>query len=193
MPITFEITRSQRLLRQYYELRHTYFKRDLGIEDFDGFEDEGDRNGKILIAHRAGEVIAGARISTSEGMLRQVREFDLAPDRCCMWERLVISPEERNLEVGRDFTSAMIDVSLNLGYRHAMVLSTLRISRLYRLCHAGLGIEFEIKRAAPECVSPAFAELDHYISLAHIHQRDPVRPVMGRANTGAWPAMVATA
>ena len=180
MPLIFEISRDPQLLDQYYRLRNIYFKRDLGIRDFDGFEDDGDRHGRILLAHRDGKVIAGARISRSTSLHDQLQEFGLRADECCMWERFVMHPSARTMDLGRDFCSAMIDVSRNLGYRQAMVLSTLRISRLYRLCHAGLGVEFNIERPAPECAQGAFAHLDHYLSVAHLEPRETARETSRR-------------
>jgi len=57
--IEFEVSRDPRLLEQYYALREQCFKQDLGLEEFDGSEEDKDRRGQILIAHIDGQVVGG--------------------------------------------------------------------------------------------------------------------------------------
>jgi hypothetical protein len=176
LSIVIEITTDPSMLNQYYTLRDIYFKRDLQIRDFDGFEEPRDREGSILVAHRNGICLAGVRIREGSGMRKQLNEFGVHRRQSCLWERFVMHPDVRKMHLGRQFCSALIDVSRNLGFSHAMVVSTLKISRLYRLCHAGLGVDFSIKRAAPECVEGPFSKLDHYLSLVDLGQSPQQQP-----------------
>ena len=41
--IKYEVTRDPRLLEQYYDLREVCFRKELSISDFDGAEEEQDR------------------------------------------------------------------------------------------------------------------------------------------------------
>ena len=43
--IKYEVTRDPRLLEQYYDLREECFRKELSIPDFDGAEEEQDRQG----------------------------------------------------------------------------------------------------------------------------------------------------
>ena len=63
MAIEFIESRDPALLEQYYQLRQTCFRKELGIPDFDGSEDELDRQSSILLAIQDGRCIGGARIS----------------------------------------------------------------------------------------------------------------------------------
>ena len=63
MSITFELCQDPQLLQQYYQLRQDCFRRELGLPDFDGSEDESDRKGQILIARIGDRCVGGARIA----------------------------------------------------------------------------------------------------------------------------------
>jgi GNAT superfamily N-acetyltransferase len=184
LSVLFESTRDPQWLNQYYALRNQCFKSDLGLPDFDGAEEVHDRQGHIVIARSEGQCIAGARIVSAASMAEQLTEFGLSSLDSCVWERFVIHPSFRGMGLGRDFCSALIEVSRNLGFNNALVLSTLRISRLYRMCHAGLGVEFNIRRAAPECAEAAFASLEHYLSVVHLHKRQRLRRPVQQATRG---------
>jgi GNAT superfamily N-acetyltransferase len=184
LPVLFETTRDPQWLSQYYSLRDQCFKSDLGIPDFNGAEEEHDLQGHIVIARSGGQCIAGARVVSAVPMAAQLAEFGLSSQDSCLWERFVIHPSFRHMGLGRDFCSALIEVSRNLGFNNALVLSTLRISRLYRMCHAGLGVEFKIQRAAPECAEGAFATLEHYLSVVRLHERQQLRRPVQQVSRG---------
>jgi predicted GNAT family N-acyltransferase len=170
MAIVFELTQDPNLLAQYYALREKCFRVELDLPDFDGSEDLQDKRGHILIAHENGVCVAGARISSSWVLPGDVLDEDLAADKSCMWERLVINPEYRSLQLSRDFCAALVDMSRALGYRHALILSSLRNARHYRRCHAAMEVEFEIRKAVPDCAKGKFAGLEHYLSVSHLQE-----------------------
>lgn len=169
--IKFEVTRDPELLQQYYELRETSFRQELGVPDFDGSEEEPDRCGQILIAHRLRRCLGGVRISSEV----KLRAPILAEGASCMWERFVIAPPVRSLQFTREFISHLIEKSGLLGYRHALVLSSKRNARFYRACHTALGVDFEICRPAPECATGPFAGLEHYLSVSFLEERQESR------------------
>ena len=63
MAIEFIVSQDPDLLEEYYQPRQASFRKELGIPDFDGSEDDVDRQSHILLAIQDGRCIGGARIS----------------------------------------------------------------------------------------------------------------------------------
>lgn len=175
MSIEFKLTRNPHLLAQYYALREQCFREELGLPDFDGSEEKEDRQGRILLAVQNGRCIGGARISPTVSLKSQVQQLKLTQGACCMWERLVIDPVVRTVQMIRDFCAYLIQCSRQTGYHHAMVLSSLRNARFYRQCHSALGVGFKIHRHVPHSAKGSFAGLEHYLSVAHLQEIQPLR------------------
>lgn len=168
MSIEFIVSQDPQLLEQYYQLRQACFRKELGIPDFDGSEDDVDRQSHILLAIQDGRCIGGARISPNIPVEGQARELDLDEDDCCMWERFVVDPAVRTIQLIRDFCAKLIEYSRYFGYQYALVLSSLRNARFYRQCHTALDVGFQIHRAVPDCAQGAFAGLEHYLSVSNL-------------------------
>lgn len=175
LSIEFEVSRNPRILAEYYALRERCFREELGLANFDGSEDEQDRQGQILLAIQDGRCIGGARISPHVPLQSKIDQLNLEPDTCCMWERFVFDPAVRSVHLIRDFCAHLIDASRASGYNHAMVLSSLRNARFYRRCHWALGVGFHIHRHVPHCAQGSFAGLEHYLSVAHLQDAQPLR------------------
>lgn len=170
MSIEFKISRDPQLLSQYYALREHYFREELGIPDFDGSEDEMDRQGQIFLAIQDGRVVGGARISAQLPAQGYHHELDLIPENCCMWERFFLDKTVRTLQLFRDFCVHLVRATRMLGYRHAMMLSSLRNARFYRQCHTAMGIGFQIHRNVQDCAQGTFAGLEHYLSVSRLQE-----------------------
>ena len=175
LSIEFTLSRDPVLLQQYYDLREQCFQKELGLADFDGSEDRQDRKGCILLAVQNGRCIGGARISATVPLLSQIHQLKLRQHTSCMWERFAFDPEVRTVQLIRDFLARLIEVSREVGFHHAMVLSSLRNARFYRQCHSALGVEFEIHRQVPHCARGTFAGLEHYLSVSSLHDVEPLR------------------
>jgi predicted GNAT family N-acyltransferase len=175
--IKYEVTRDPELLRQYYELRERCFREDLGIEDFDGSEDEKDKQAHILIAHKNGRCVGGVRISLELPTEESISDLSVDMRASCSWERFVFHPDERSTRFSREFLANLIDVCHALDFKHAFVLSSLRNARFYRLFHTALGIPFEILKAAPEFAQGKFTGLEHYLSVSHLQEVQELRLV----------------
>ena len=175
MSVEFEVCSNPNTLDQYYALRERCYRRELELPDFDGSEEESDLHGAILLALFEGECVGGVRITPRVSLPSQVDALELAGESCCMWERFVIDPRVRTLQMMRDFLAHLIDASLDAGYRQAMVLSSLRNARFYRRCHSALGVHFKIHRPVPHCAQGAFAGLEHYLSVAYLGDSDTLR------------------
>ena len=89
----------------------------------------------------------------------------------------MLHEDERSVHFSRDFLAHMIDICHKLDYKHAVVVSSLRNARFYRLCHTALGIPFEIVRSAPEFAEGAFAGLEHYLSVSRLQEVQELRLV----------------
>jgi hypothetical protein len=170
MSIEFKLTRDPQLLEQYYALREKCFQEDLGISDFDGSEDDSDRQGQIFLAIQDGRCIGGARISRQLPKQGYHHELNLQSQTCCIWERSFLDPAVRTLQLFRDFCTHLVEISRVLGYHHALVLSSLRNARFYRKCHSAMGIGFQIHRHVPDCAQGAFAGLEHYVSVSRLRE-----------------------
>ena len=177
MTVTFELSRNPRLLDQYYQLRETCFQEELGIPGFDGSEEVQDLRGQILVAHRDGQCIGGSRITSGAQLPGLLEGLEFPAENCCVWERLVLAPEVRSPEFARDYCDHLITMSQALGYRHALVLSSLRNARYYRQCHNALGVGFTILGATPDYAGGAFSELEHYLSVANLQDSPPLAMV----------------
>lgn len=172
MSIVYELCEDARLLDQYYQLREASYRRELGIPDFDGSEQPEDREGQIVLALENGRCIGGARISPRVAVINQARELGLTPDACCMWERFVLDPTLRTVQMARDFLAHLIEASRDSGYNHALVLSSRINARFYRQCHSALGVGFQIHKAVPDCAKGSFAGLEHYLSIAELRDAE---------------------
>ncbi len=175
MSIEFKISSDSQLLEQYYALRQRCFRQELGLVDFDGSEEEQDRQGVILLALKHGRCVGGARISSHITLTSQLELLELDQSTCCMWERFVIDPTVRTVYLVREFVVHLIQASRDGGYQNAMVLSSLRNARFYRRCHTAVGVAFQIHRSVPHCAQGAFAGLEHYLSVAQLEYRQPLR------------------
>jgi hypothetical protein len=175
LSIELKLTRDPVLLQQYYDLREQCFRKELGLDEFDGSEEYQDQYGQILLAIRNGRCIGGARISPNVLLQSQVRQLQLKREACCMWERFVFEPAERSVQLIRDFLAHLIDVSREIGYQHAMILSSLRNARFYRQCHTALGVDYQIHRQVPHCAQGSFAGLEHYLSVANLQNPRPLK------------------
>lgn len=170
MTIEFKLSRDPLLLEQYYKLRERCFREELGITDFDGSEDEMDRQGQIFLAIENGRCIGGARISSQLSAQEHLGELSLPAKTCCMWERLFLDPTARSLQFARDFCMNLVQASCVLGYHHALVLSSLRNARFYRQCHSAMEVGFKIHKRLPEEAKGPFAGLEHYLSVSQLHE-----------------------
>lgn len=175
MPIQFELCQDPQMLEQYYQLRERCFRQELKLPDFDGSEEERDRESLILIARIGDQCVGGARVAPSNPITGQLNELSLAADECCMWERFVIDPVVRTVQLVRDFCVQLIEVSRASGYASAVVLSSLRNARFYRQCHTALGVGFEICGQMPSAACDALKDLEHYLSVSKISEATPAR------------------
>ena len=173
MSIEFKLTRDPVLLEQYYTLREQCFREELGLSGFDGSEEEQDRHGHIVLAIQDGRCIGGARISANIPLQSQVRQLQLEPNACCMWERFVFDPTVRTVQIIRNFFAYLVAATKEVGFDHAMVLSSLINARFYRKFSIPLGVGFQIHRHVPHSAKGSFAGLEHYLSVAHLHGAQP--------------------
>jgi hypothetical protein len=168
LSITFELCRESRLLEQYYDLREKCFRKELGLPDFDGGEDERDLQGEIVIARQGDRCVGGARIANGSPLDGQLRDLALNPGASCMWERFVIDPALRSLQLIRDFVGHLIEYSRKAGYHYAAILSSMRNARFYRQCHSALKVDFKIHDHVPDFSKGAFSGLEHYLSVSYL-------------------------
>ena len=91
-----------------------------------------------------------------------------------MWERFVFDPAVRTVQMIRDFFTHLVAITKEVGFHHAMVLSSLINARFYRKFSTPLGVEYKIHRHVPHSAKGAFAGLEHYLSVAHLQNAQPL-------------------
>lgn len=180
--ITFEFTTDPKLLAQYYQIREECFRKQLGIQSFDGSEDAEDRAADILIARDGDRCIGGARVSGTSAScsVRLPMESDdfvlheIFPELAhqgrsyCQWTRLALLSEYRTTEVLRAQCLAMIEGAAELDYDYAFnVAGTVR-ARLYRRLHKTLGYGYEICDHVSIPAEEGFTDLEHLLSVAYL-------------------------
>jgi len=201
--ITFEFSKCGSMLEQYYWLREECFRKELGLEAFDGGEDIYDQHGKILIVRDGETCVGGVRITGCSlfgqslmplehkgldisAMLPQL-ELPLAP--YCQWERLVLRPEYRGIDMLRGVCRALVRGCASLGYHYAFNVTGIKRARLYKRIHSNLGYDYEIYNQLKTPVENNFAHLEHLLSIAFIPEaeRDALTGLAGeRVFAGLW-------
>jgi len=174
------------MLEQYYGLREECFRKELGLKAFDGAEDIYDQNGTILIVRDGDTCVGGVRITGCSlfgqslmplehkglditEMLPQLM-LPLAP--YCQWERLVLRPEYRGIDMLRGICRALIRGCASLGYHYAFNVTGIKRARLYKRVHSNLGYDYEIYNQLKMPVENDFAHLEHLLSIAFIPEAD---------------------
>jgi hypothetical protein len=181
MQISYELTKDPQLLKEYYQLREQCYQQELRLPSFDGSEEAADRNGHIFVANNSEGCLGGARISANTETLFSnlstadvMLTLDLAPGKCCIWERLALSQSMREHQRQPEFCEHLLRVSKSLGYDYAFMVSSVRNARFYRICHSSLNVEFQICRELKWEPTGAFAHLEHVLSVAHLRSVDDV-------------------
>jgi hypothetical protein len=184
---TFVITQDPKLLDQYYRLRESSFRKELGIPDFDGGEEAYDREGTVLLGvGPKGRVLAGARIngcSPSQDLILPIEtpafrlresfsDLALAQRPYCTWGRTVIAPEVRCDHFAQVFADRLLECSLAMGYEVAFMVTDRRRSRYYRRVYRSLGYDFEISGVEVPSCGAAFQGLEHLVSYAMLPSGD---------------------
>lgn len=181
MTLKHELTKDPALLEQYYRIRETCFRRELGIADFDGSEDARDRRSQILIARDGKRCIGGTRITGHHpGSLHPVplqeEGFDLvaalpglrlAQTAFCQWGRLALDPEYRTTRVLRQYCNAMIDASRTLGFTYSLVVTDINRARLYKRLFSVLGYRYDIVRDVRIPAEAGFDGLPHLLGVGY--------------------------
>lgn len=184
--ITFEFSKCDSMLEQYYSLREECFRKELDLDAFDGGEDIYDQNGKILIVRDGETCVGGVRITgcslfgqslmplehkglNVSQMLPQL-QLPLAP--YCQMERLVLRPEYRGIDMLRSICRALIKGCASLGYHYAFNVTGIKRARLYKRVHSNLGYNYKIFDRIKLPVEQGFAHLEHLLSIAFIPEKE---------------------
>ena len=181
MTLKYELTREPALLEQYYRIREKCFRRELGIEDFDGSEDARDRRSDILIARVGNRCVGGTRITgphpeslhplplEEEGLDlgAALPELRLAQSSLCQWGRLALDPAYRTPEMLRRYCNAMIEASRALGYAYSVVVTDINRARLYKRLFSVLGYHYDIVHGLRIPEETGFDGLPHLLGVGH--------------------------
>ncbi len=158
------LTDDRDLLQKYYELRHYAYRDENGWKDYNGYENENDRNGRIAVAIQDGEVVGGMRLMFSDecehmsneiaGTKYNYREIMTKYDKR---ENLVFSEisaivvAKKNRD--RSVTTKMFDLLLSESKKHQcnymFGVGVAVVCREYRMIFRSLGHDVEIVISFP--------------------------------------------
>lgn len=183
MHVTIELTKNPDLLNQYYKLREQSFRDKLGIEKFDGGEDELDKNSNILIARIGERCIGGVRICGNDensklplehqkGFLEQrYPALNIKPAGCCQWMRFTLCPE---LDIPKAFIQnqfilATAKYSSALGYKYGICVSSKVHHRFYKRTFAKYGYDYWSGGDVTLTKEGEFDDLEHLLYFTDLH------------------------
>lgn len=174
----------QQWLEQYYSLRERCFRRDLGVDDFDGSEEVFDRIGYTLLIIADNICVGGVRLneSTSEYpyllplesdgfMLRRVfPQLNELGIRFSQWTRLAVHDNFRSSEVIGNLAKHMSKMYRALGHDYGFNVSGSNRARFYRRLHSSQGHSSEIRKEVQLPVDGEFSHLEHLLSVVYVHE-----------------------
>ncbi|OMH38015.1 hypothetical protein [Motiliproteus sp. MSK22-1] len=184
MSISFEFSKEPALLEQYYNIREECFRRELGIQSFDGGENDFDRWGRILIVRDGDRCIGGARLSGSTPyspgllplenngfmVLKVFSKLALEGKSYCQWTRLALLPEYRSMENLQALALSMIQNARACGYSYAFSVAGSNRSRLYRKIYKVLDYDYEIRTDLSVPAEQGFMGLEHLLSIGYLEE-----------------------
>lgn len=153
------VTKDKDLLQQYYNLRHRVYREENGWDNYDGSENEYDRNGQITVVVENGKVVAGSRlmISTQNELLSNEianTEFVYRPLIEKYDERknlayseisaVVVGKEHRDRKALKELFIKNIEISRKYGCSYICGVAVAVVCRDYRITFKNLGYYLEI-------------------------------------------------
>jgi len=184
MQLSFELTNHPLLLKNYYRIRESCFRKDLGLVDFNGEEDVFDRNGLTLVIKDGHHCIGGLRLTGNKEhgpgflpveqdgfSLKAVCHDLLSGDvNYCQWSRLVITPEYRNKVDLAKLVEVLVEIAGSLGYNYAFFVSGKTQARFYKRYHQKVGYSYDVLDGIQLPVEAGFEGLPHVIAVSRVDQ-----------------------
>jgi len=148
------------LVQQYFSLRTEAFIEQWGLKNFSGAEDQYDSNAVIIIAHKDGVCVGGARMIINQvgsnsllpvetdkfRIANLLPELDLYKNKYAELSRIAMLKEYRNGEYSAEMYRRLIDVKARaLGIDFLFCVTTMKLARTSRLTLRKLNLPFEIK------------------------------------------------
>lgn len=155
------------LVQEYFSLRNKAFKEQWDLEHFSGKEDKYDKDAIIIIAHKNGVCLGGARLiihevgsdsllpmETDEFQLKNLLpEFGLEEKKYSELSRMALQENLRNGKYCTEVYHRLIGVQARLlGVSYVFGVSKIQLARASRITFKKIGLPFEIK---PEIKVPA--------------------------------------
>ena len=156
--IIIEATNNGFYKEQYYQLREMCYRRDLGIDHFDGSEDDYDRDSIIVIAREGRKVIAGGRLTISlpsrpmvlpleeKGFIMSelFPELKLASKVYCETTRFAIHPDFRSRAISFLINKELLKIGNKNNCFCQFSVAPLKITRNYAIIARKLGLLHKI-------------------------------------------------
>jgi hypothetical protein len=202
MQLRFEVTEDPNVLNRYYQIREYCFRRDLGLQSFDGGEDIFDRAGIVLTFFDDDLCIGGIRLNgesrkldknpglalplehafskRSERFSLRTELKDVIGDACyCQWSRLVLAPEYRTRLDYAYMLEKMITVARQYDFSYGFHVSGQTQARLYKRYHERLGYAYCSLNDFSLPVEDGFETLPHILSFSRIDRKGALVDLSG--------------
>jgi hypothetical protein len=157
-------TKDSKLLKQYYDLRHFSYVKENGWKNYDGSENEFDRNGKIIVATKDEKVIGGCRImisnqckilsneipQTKYNYKNVIKKYDKRED--LVFGEIssgVVVKEERNRLISKKMLGASLEEFKKHGCDYIFAVAVAVACRNYRIIFREFGYFMEIAMSSP--------------------------------------------
>lgn len=152
-------TKEKELMDQYFTLRHNVYRDENGWKDYNGFENQFDRGGRIIVAVSEGRVIGGMRLMFSDeceflsneipgtqyDYKKFIKRYD-SRDNLVISEisALVVDKDFRNSTVATSMMEALFKKSVEHGCDYVFGVAVALVCRNDRRTVKRLGYDVEI-------------------------------------------------
>ena len=171
--IIIEATNNAFYKEQYYQLREMCYRRDLGIDHFDGSEDDYDRDSIIVIAREGRKVVAGARLTISSPsrpmvlpleekgfiMSELFPELKLASKVYCETTRFAIHPDFRSRAISFLINKELLKIGNENNCSYQFTVAPLKTSRNNAIIGRKLGLLHKIIEGIKIPYKPIYGKL----------------------------------
>lgn len=172
------------LLEQYYALRQDIYTSYWNLNSFSGCEDSYDKKGHILLIHKNGICLGGARLivhrpketfflpmENKEFQLdKLLPELMLKKNAYAELSKVVLVPELMNGQFSSEIYKHIGTKGRELNVRYVFAVAPFIQARRSKIACQRLGMKTEIRKDIDVLDQPTFEKIKMYLSVVHLGQ-----------------------
>lgn len=180
--IAYHFTKDPELLDKYYKMRARSFTKKWGLRAFSAQEDAFDTISDILLAMKADQCVAGARMITHQagsdtklpledgGLQVQSLLPDLNLEDKCYAEisRIAVCDDYPDKNICIEITRLMVEKAQSYGAEYIIAVSPMPMARLFKRFYTFLGFEYFILQDIVIPDKPNYEGIRMYLILIPI-------------------------